>query len=125
MALAAVRATLSTCLRDEDYKLMISLATEWSAGVQQVIQEFNLPWTVQQLGGRAEYWFCPPPENGHQAAAANYHELESYLHLYCLNRNILLTPFHNMCLFCPAHTVEDVHFHTKVFREAVLSLINA
>ena len=31
-------------------------------------------------------------------------ELDDYLHLYTLNRGIVMTPFHNMALMCPATT---------------------
>ena len=41
------------------------------------------------------------------------------MHLYALNRGVLLTPFHNMALFCPHHTPADVDRHTDVFAAAV------
>jgi glutamate-1-semialdehyde aminotransferase len=67
--------------------------------------EYGLPWTVQRLGCRAEYWLRPvPPRNGEEAAAAMDPELERYMHLAALNRGILLTPFHNMALIAPAVT---------------------
>ena len=44
------------------------------------------------------------------------------MHLYALNRGILLTPFHNMALMSPATTEADVDRHTAVFREAVFEL---
>ncbi len=46
-----------------------------------------------------------------------------FLHLYCMNRGILLTPFHNMALMAPQTEAEDVDLHTKVFREAVKELV--
>ena len=42
-----------------------------------------------------------------------------YLHLYALNRGVLLTPFHNMALMSPATTAADVDRHTEVFADAV------
>jgi glutamate-1-semialdehyde 2,1-aminomutase len=36
---------------------------------------------------------------------------------------VLLTPFHNMALFCPVHTEADVDRHTEVFAEAVAALL--
>lgn len=125
LALAAIRATLSSTLRDEDYEYMIPLAKAWTEGVQRTIDEFNLPWNVQQLGCRSEYWFCPPPKNGAQAARASFHELESYMHLFAVNRGVLLTPFHNMALFCHKHTMADVERHNEVFRDGVISLLEA
>ena len=124
LALAAIRATLSTSLLEDDYAVMIPLASLWSEGIREVISEWNLPWHVQQLGCRAEYWFCPPPRNGAAAAASIDHELDSFLHLYALNRGFLLTPFHNMALFSPFHTVEQVERHTGMFRAAVESLMS-
>jgi glutamate-1-semialdehyde 2,1-aminomutase len=102
---------------------MIPLATEWANGVQATIDEFGLPWNVQQLGGRAEYWFCPPPTDGAMAAAAADHELDAFMHLWAINRGVLLTPFHNMALMSPHHVDADVERHTAVFRDAVAALV--
>jgi glutamate-1-semialdehyde 2,1-aminomutase len=122
LALAAIRATLSTTLRDEDFATMVPLATAWTQGVRTAYEAVGLPWHVQQLGCRAEYWFCPPPRNGAEAAAAIDADLDALLHLWALNRGILLTPFHNMALFSPHHVMADVDRHTEVFTEAVVAL---
>ena len=45
------------------------------------------------------------------------------MHLWALNRGILLTPFHNMALLSPFHTPADVAAHTHVFRDAVVALL--
>jgi glutamate-1-semialdehyde 2,1-aminomutase len=124
LSMAAVRATLSNALRQEDFAVAIPLAERWAEGVASVIRDHSLPWTVQRLGCRAEYWFCEPPRNGAQAAAASDQDLEAWFHLYMLNRGILLTPFHNMALMSPYHVRADVDRHTEVFAEAV-SLILA
>ena len=63
---------------------------------------------MQRLGCRAEYWFCPPPRDGAEAAAAVDDELDAFMHLWALNRGVLLTPFHNMALMSPFHTPADV-----------------
>jgi glutamate-1-semialdehyde 2,1-aminomutase len=123
LAMAATRATLSNALREEDFAISIPLATRWTEGVAGVIAEHDLPWNVQQIGCRAEYWFCPPPRNGADAAAAIDDELEGFMHLWALNRGVLLTPFHNMALFSPHHTQGDVDRHTEVFAEAVSALL--
>jgi glutamate-1-semialdehyde 2,1-aminomutase len=122
LALAAARATLSSALRQEDYDVAVPLAERFTSGVAGVIEQHRLPWHVQRLGCRAEYWFCPPPRDGAAAAAAVDEDLEGLMHLWCLNRGVLLTPFHNMALFCPHHTEADVDRHTEVFAEAVAAL---
>ena len=123
LSLAAMRATLESVLTEEAFADMIALAERWTDGVKSAIGRFELPWEVQRLGARAEYWFCPePPRTGGEAAAADDHELARLTHLYALNRRILLTPFHNMALMCPATTAEDVDLHTRVFAEAAEDL---
>ena len=124
LALAAVRATLSTALGPDDFAHMVPLATAWTKGVQTTIDEFELPWSVQQLGARAEYWFCPPPTHGAAAAAAVDSELDAYMHLFAVNRGVLLTPFHNMALMCPDTTAADVDGHTAAFRAMCAELVN-
>ncbi|RLV50617.1 aminotransferase class III-fold pyridoxal phosphate-dependent enzyme [Nocardioides mangrovicus] len=123
LALAAARATLSTSLRDDDFAVATPLAERFTDGVADVIEQHDLPWHVQRLGCRAEYWFCPPPRDGAAAAAAVDEEFEGFFHLYALNRGVLLTPFHNMALFSPAHTAGDVDRHTEVFGGAVEALM--
>lgn len=125
LSIAAMRATLEHVLTADAFAHMIPLAERWTRGVANVIAEFDLPWHVTQLGARAEYRFMPhPPRNGGQAAAAHDDLLEQYMHLYALNRGILLTPFHNMALMSPATSQQDVDYHTLVFGESVAQLVN-
>ena len=126
LSIAAMKATLQNVLTDEFYAKAIALQEKFTAGVESVIEEFNLPWIVKRLGNRSEYWFRPtPPRNGGEAFAAIDHDLDRYMHLYMLNRGILMTPFHNMALISPETTQADVDYHTKVFREAVVSLFSS
>jgi glutamate-1-semialdehyde 2,1-aminomutase len=123
LSIAAMKATLENVLTDEFYKTAIALQEGFTAGVESVIREYQLPWIVKRLGNRSEYWFRPrPPRNGGEAFAAIDHELDRYMHLYTLNRGVLMTPFHNMALISPDTTQEDVDYHTKIFRDAVQSL---
>lgn len=124
LSVAAMRATLEHVLTDEAFGPMIDLATEFTRGVQTVIDQHRLPWSVSQLGARTEYRFAEPaPTNGAGSAACADPELEDYLHLYLANRGILLTPFHNMALMCPATSATDVERHGEVFDAAVASLV--
>jgi glutamate-1-semialdehyde 2,1-aminomutase len=124
LSLAAIKATLSNVLTEDAFKIMIPLAVRWADGVQKVVDEYQLPWVVNRLGARAEYWFYPQtPRNGGDAEAAVDFDLDRYMHLAALNRGILMTPFHNMSLMCPATTEADVDYHTRVFKEMVMQII--
>src|SRR5580700_4900874 len=123
LSLAAMRATLTKVLTKEAFDRMIPMAERWTKGVAKAIADAELPWQVTQLGCRAEYLFGPTePKNGGEAHDAMDFELERFMHLYSMNRGILLTPFHNMALMSPQTKAEDVDRHTKVFREAVKEL---
>lgn len=124
LSIAAMRATLGHVLTEAAYERTIPLAERFAEGVLAVIGELRLPWIVQRLGCRVEYWFRrDPPRNGAEAAAAVDVELDRYMHLAALNRGILLTPFHNMALIAPDTSAGDVDFHTQVFRESVEALV--
>jgi glutamate-1-semialdehyde aminotransferase len=66
--------------------------------------------------------FSSAPRNGGEAAAAMDFELERFMHLFALNRGILLTPFHNMALMSLATSEADIDRHTSVFIEAIREL---
>ena len=126
MSTAAMRATLSEVLTDSAFDHMIALATRFREGVEATLQELDVPWSVAQLGARAEYRFTrPAPRTGSESAAAHDDLIEEYLHLYMSNRGVLLTPFHNMALMCPDTTVTDVDLHTRLFRAAVGAIVSS
>jgi glutamate-1-semialdehyde 2,1-aminomutase len=123
LSLAAARATLERVLTEEAFERMIKLGKRFETGVNDVIVAHEAPWHVTRLGCRVEYGFrATPPRNGSEAAASSDHELERFLHLHALNRGILMTPFHNMALMCPATTDADVDDHTRAFSNALDSL---
>lgn len=124
LSLAAARATLTEVLTDEAMATMSELAGRYTRGVEQLIAEHALPWSITQLGARAEFRFAAPaPTNGTSAHAAADIELEDYLHLFLLNRGVFLTPFHNMTLMCPATTADDIGLHLTLLRGAVAVLL--
>ena len=123
LSLAATRATLSEVLTADAFERMISMGERFEAGVAGVIERHALPWHVTRLGCRVEYLFRPDRvRTGAEAAAGGDDELDRLIHLYALNRGILLTPFHNMALMSPATTEDDVDTHTAVLDEAAAEL---
>ena len=124
LSTAAMRATLGDVLTDAAFDHMIALASAFREGVEDVLVAHDVPWSIAQLGARAEYRFTrPAPRNGTESAAAHDDELEEYLHLHMSNRGVLMTPFHNMALMCPTTTMADVDLHSRLFRGAVESLL--
>ena len=125
LSLAAVRATLGEVLTDEAFERMLPLGARWADGVDSVIRAHDVPWHVTRLGARAEYHFMPdPPRTGAEQAANADPDLEQFLHLWAMNRRVLMTPFHNMALISPSTTEADVDRHTEVFEAAVVALFD-
>ena len=124
LSLAAMRATITKVLTEENFEKMIKLGTRWADGVEKVIEKYKLPWSVNRLGARAEYMFsAKSPKTGREAADAGDFELEQYIHLRMLNDGFLITPFHNMALISPDTTAADVDAHTLAFDKMCGELI--
>ena len=124
LSTAAMRATLGEVLTDAAFEHMIALSTRFTEGVVATLEEYDVPWSISQLGARAEYRFArPAPRTGTESAHAEDDHLDEYLHLFMANRGVLMTPFHNMALMCPTTTAADVDLHTALFAEAVRRLV--
>jgi glutamate-1-semialdehyde 2,1-aminomutase len=125
LSLAAMRAVLGEVLTDDVFGPMEDLATTFAGGVQRTIDQRELPWSISQLGARCEFRFASPaPRNGGDSARSSDPLLEEFLHLYLVNRGVLLTPFHNMALMCPATSGSDVALHQVVFDAAIDELLS-
>lgn len=126
LSTAAMRATLGEVLTEKAFEHMVTLATRFRTGVEETLARHDVPWSIAQLGARAEYRFVSPaPHNGTESAAAHDDELEEYLHLFMSNRGVLMTPFHNMALMCPDTKATDVDLHTMLFEQAVTDLVSS
>ncbi|MEX0840056.1 MAG: aspartate aminotransferase family protein [Parvibaculum sp.] len=123
LALAAMHACLTEVMTADAYAHMTALASRLAEGLRSAVERRRLPWTVTQLGARAELVFSARPlRDGAEAAAAIDHAVERAIHLFLLNRDVLVTPFHNMTLVAPSTTQADVDRLVTHFDEA-LSLI--
>ncbi len=123
LSVAAVAATLGSVFTKEVFSKMIDLAKNFEAEVNRIFEIYSAPFCVTRLGARVEYRFTPKaPKNGGESAAAGDELLDEYFHLYCVNRGVLMTPFHNMALMSPSTSQSDVDLHTDVFNKAVSEL---
>lgn len=102
MTLAAMHATLTEVATPSAYEHMLRLATELEDALNALLARHGLAWCITRIGARLELQFCATaPTNAREARAAQHDALEHAIHLYLLNRGVLLTPFHNMMLVCP------------------------
>lgn len=107
--LALMRAVLENYFTTEAFAPMIELAERLEKGIADVIIKHSLPWHVVRAGARVEFMCTPKrPGNGGEAARAIHRPIDVALHHYLLNRGVIVTPFHNMMLICPATTTAHV-----------------
>ena len=119
-AMAAMRANLEQVMTEAAYQGMFGLAARLEEGLRDVIERHRLPWCVTRVGARTEFQFASSaPRNGTEAQAILDGELEQIIHLYLLNRGLLITPFHNMLLVCPATADGDVARLLTAFDECL------
>ncbi|WP_296659505.1 aspartate aminotransferase family protein [Paraburkholderia sp.] len=123
LSMSAMRATLAEVMTEAAYEHMFALAQRLAVGLAATIARHDLPWCVTRVGARTEFQFCAtPPRNGTEARAAMDDELEHIVHLYLLNRGVLITPFHNMMLVCPDTTAADVDRLLEAFDACLTEL---
>lgn len=123
ITMSAMRATLEHVMTDAAYVHMFTLANMLAENLRTIIGQHKLPWCVTQVGARVEFQFSQvPPRNGSEAAEILDSELEHMIHLYLLNRGVLITPFHNMLLVCPATSKEDIYKLTTFFEACITEL---
>lgn len=124
LAMHCMRASLERVMTPAAYAHMLAMAARLAAGLRALLARHALPWSVTELGARCEFQFCAtPPQNGAEAEAAFHDSLQQALHLYLINRGILITPFHNMTLCCPDTSAADVDRLLAVLDEALSALL--
>ena len=108
--LALMKAVLETYFTPEAFAPLIALAKKLEKGIAKVITRHSVPWHVVRVGARVEFMCCPTrPRNGGEAAKLIHRPIDQAIHHYLLNRGVIVTPFHNMMLICPATTEAHVN----------------
>ncbi len=109
LQLALMRTMLETCFTREAFAPLIELARRLERGIADVIIKYGAPWHVVRVGARVEFMCSPDrPRNGGEAALMIHRPIDMAIHHYLLNRGVVITPFHNMMLICPATTKAHV-----------------
>jgi glutamate-1-semialdehyde 2,1-aminomutase len=104
LALACLEASLDELMTPANYQAMQDTASYLSEGLGRLFAAHSLTWNVSRVGARLEFGFGKPPRDGVESERAAWPDLEHAIHLFLLNRGLLLTPFHNMMLCSPSTT---------------------
>ena len=123
LALAAMRACLTEVMTPAAYAHMLPLAERLAEQTRAVIAARGLDWHVAHIGARGEFVCDPnPAQNGTEARAKMHGNLEHALHLFLINRGVLIAPFHNMTLVSPATTPAQVDRLAEVLDQCLKTL---
>ncbi len=123
LQLAALRANLAEVMTEPAFARMFEGATRLTVALRATIAKHSLPWSVTRVGARLELQFTAvPPRTGREAEQAFDHTLGSALHLFLLNRGVVVTPFHQMMLISPATRDQDIDRLAQLIEEFVAKL---
>jgi glutamate-1-semialdehyde 2,1-aminomutase len=123
--LALMRAMLETCFTEEAFAPLIALAKKLEKGIADVIIKHSLPWHALRAGARVEFMCTPErPRNGGEAARVIHRPIDMAVHHFLLNRGVIITPFHNMMLICPATTGAHVDRLVETLDRCIAELMS-
>ncbi len=121
--LALIKTVLKEFFTQEAFAPLIALATRLERGIADVIIKYELDWHVTRVGARVEFMCCKtPPRNGFEASQVIHQPIDVAVHHYLLNRGVVITPFHNMMLICPATTEKNVEQLLKTLDDCLSEL---
>lgn len=123
ISIAALHASLSKLHQRETFNLMLLAAEQLCSGLEALLAKHQRPWNITRLGARLELQFCSQaPRNAVDARAAQDDRCERFIHLFMLNRGVLLTPFHNMMLCAPSLDTNSLSHILRHFDDCLATL---
>jgi glutamate-1-semialdehyde 2,1-aminomutase len=107
--LALIKAVLTHYFTDHSFGPLLRLAEILEHTIREIIIKHGVDWHVTRVGARVEF-MCSPnrPRNGYEASKIIHQPIDEAVHHFLLNRGVVITPFHNMMLICPATTEQHV-----------------
>lgn len=118
LSLRALRVTLESLMTEAAFVRMDTVAARIESGVADGMRRHGLPWSVQRLGACVAYRLhASRPHNGGEAMVSADSLLDALLHIFFVNRRVLITPFQGMALVSPQTTDADADHHSRVFEE--------
>ncbi|MEE4165186.1 MAG: aminotransferase class III-fold pyridoxal phosphate-dependent enzyme, partial [Desulfocapsaceae bacterium] len=122
-AIAAMRETLQKVATKEAFDIMFAGQERLADGLDSILQQYSMPWSLTRSGARCELQFMPTlPRNGTEAKDHFDWELMYYTHVYLINRGLLITPFHNMMLVPPVARSEDIDRLIKGWKDCIAEI---
>ena len=120
----ALARSLENFFTKETYAKMIASMTRIVEATEQIFEDLDLPFRIDQMGNRAFIRSMPEVNSTKDSVMAcgygGYHE---YLLFYGLNRGIMKMPYFPMFMTSPQTTDEDGDALVQNFREAFTNML--
>jgi glutamate-1-semialdehyde 2,1-aminomutase len=121
--LALIKAVLTSFFTEKSHASLLDLAQVLEASIRELIIKHDVDWHVTRVGARVEFMCCArPPRNGFEASRLIHQPIDAAIHQYLLNRGVVITPFHNMMLICPATTRDNIRTLITVLGHCIAEL---
>ncbi|MFL6181961.1 MAG: transaminase [Actinomycetes bacterium] len=118
LSMAAARASLTEVLTKDAYARTAELGDQLGTGLRNAFASAGVPWSVQQLGAHAGYFFAPDqPKDAARARAVDDADLRALIRLYFANRGVWESGWWLGPTASTQHTSADVDTYLGVFGE--------
>jgi glutamate-1-semialdehyde 2,1-aminomutase len=121
--LALIKSVLEAYFTEASFAPMLALAETLETTIREIIIKHGVDWHVTRVGARVEFMCSPDrPHNGYEASRIIHKPVDEAIHHYLLNRGVVITPFHNMMLICPATTDANLQALTDTLDHCIAEL---
>jgi glutamate-1-semialdehyde 2,1-aminomutase len=121
--LALIKTVLEQFFTTETFAPLLQLAARLEHGMAERIIKHGVGWHVTRVGARVEFMCSKTrPRNGLEASQLIHRPIDEAIHHYFLNRGVIITPFHNMMLVCPATKAQHVDTLLDTFENCITEL---
>lgn len=124
MAMAGIKAALTYELTEGNYRKAIENTDMIVNGIEKMIGENHLDWSVVSLGARFDIWFTDKMVVNAAEAFANHDtDLYEYVFTALLNKGYIMSPYWNILgSVSPYLSAEECRRFLKDFKEIINSI---
>jgi glutamate-1-semialdehyde aminotransferase len=116
LSMAAARASLTEVLTKDAFARTSELGEQLGTGLRSAFAKAGVPWSLQQLGAHAGYFFAPePPMDAAGARAVDDPDVRALIRLYLANRGVWESGWWLGPTASTQHTSADVDTYLGVF----------
>jgi glutamate-1-semialdehyde 2,1-aminomutase len=124
LSMAAARASLTEVLTKDAFARTADLGDQLGTGLRGAFDSAGVPWSVQQVGAHAAYFFAPePPADAAAGRDMDDPDLRALIRLYFANRGVWESGWWLGPTASTQHSAAHVDVYLGVFREFLSDIV--